>query len=280
MSSVIRRRARPLLGTFVEIRVEGLDNARAACAVDDAYAEVAAIHRLMSFHEAGSDLDRLHRARIGDRVRVDVRTYGVLEWSARIAAASSGLFDPTVAMQLVARGQLPRPASTWSPHAKADWRDIELLESCHVRLARPLWIDLGGIAKGYAVDRAVEILLTAGATQVCVNAGGDLRVAGACAEPIHLRAQAGMSANPVIELADGALATSAGASTHVHGRTRRVIGLRDVASVAARHCIVADALTKVVLAGDNVLCQRVLAQFGAQALQSIDGAASLIGAAA
>src|SRR4029077_13520657 len=112
------------------------------------FAEIATVHRLMSFHEAGSDLDRLHRARAGDRVSVDARTHEVLTWSARMASVSAGRFDPTVAAQQVARGLLPRPASAWSPHAAADWRDIELLDSHHVRLARPLWIDLGGIAKG------------------------------------------------------------------------------------------------------------------------------------
>jgi thiamine biosynthesis lipoprotein len=286
MAAAIVRRARPLLGTFVEIRVEGLRDAQAARAIDQAFAEVATVHRLMSFHEPGSDLDRLHRARIGDSVRIDARTHEVLSWSARIASACGGRFDPTIAARQVASGLLPRPASAWSPHVAADWRDIELSDSLHVRLARPLWIDLGGIAKGYAVDRAVEILAGAGASQVCVNAGGDLRVAGARAESIHVRTSAGMCALPSVELANGALATSAasaGRSTarapHVHERTRAV-GAQQIVSVVAPLCVIADALTKVVLAGDDAISHRVLALFGAQAMQSSGRAAALIGAAA
>jgi len=197
VTTLALRRARPLLGTLVEIRVEGLGSADAGCAIDRAFGEIAAVHRLMSFHEAGSDLGRLHRARIGARVSVDARTHDVLAWSLRIAAASAGAFDPTVAALQVERGRLPRPASAWRPQKLADWRDIELTGATQVRLARPLWIDLGGIAKGYAVDRAIEILVGAGATQACVNAGGDLRVAGPRAEVVHVRSAAGFDINRV-----------------------------------------------------------------------------------
>jgi len=264
-----------LLGTYAEITVEGLEDERTTRAIDQAFAEIAAVHRLMSFHEAGSDLDRLHRARVGARVSVDARTHEVLTWSARMASASAGRFDPTVAAQQVARGLLPRPASAWSPHADADWRDIELFDSHHVRLARPLWIDLGGIAKGYAVDRAMEILVGAGARQVCVNAGGDLRVAGARAESIHVRTPAGICSLPSADLANGALATSASTATRGSARsTQRIV------SVVAPLCVVADALTKVVLAGDDAISRRALALFAAQAMQSSSRGASLIGAAA
>jgi thiamine biosynthesis lipoprotein len=286
---MIVRRARPLLGTLVEIGIDGLDALRAAPAMEQAFAEIAAIHRLMSFHEPGSDLDRLHRALPGVPVRVDARTHEVLAWSLRIAEASGGCFDPTVAVMQVAWGLLPRPGSTWSPHWQADWRDIELSDSDQVRLRRPLWIDLGGIAKGYAVDRAVEILLEAGATSVCVNGGGDLRVAGERALPIQLRTESGPV--PALELTDGALATSAGpASTrapdalpfgpHLHGRTRQPVGARRIVSVVAARCLVADALTKVVMAGDDDVSARVLAQFGAQAVTRADGNWSRLGAAA
>jgi thiamine biosynthesis lipoprotein len=275
MATAIIRRARPLLGTCVEISIEGLDDTSAMRAIDQAFAEIAAVHRLMSFHEARSDLDRLHRARVGARIKIDSRTHEVFTWSARIASASAGRFDPTIAAQQVARGLLPRPTSAWSPHACADWRDIELFDSHHVRLAKPLWIDLGGIAKGYAVDRAIEILVGAGARQVCVNAGGDLRIAGARAESIYVRTPAGICALPSVELANGALATSVG--TAGRGGTRSA---QRIASVVAPLCVVADALTKVVLADDDALSRRVLALFGAQAMQSSGRAASLIGAAA
>jgi thiamine biosynthesis lipoprotein len=274
------RRMRPALGTLVELRIEGLDAARAARACEQAFAEIATIHRLMSFHESGSDLGRLHRASAGTPVRVDARTYDVLDQALCIAAATQGRFDPTVAAQQVARGLLPRPLSPWSPDPAARWHDIELAGRCRVRFARPLWIDLGGIAKGYAVDRAVEILVAAGATQVCVNAGGDIRVAGPRSETINLRTHAGIVALPALEIADAAVATSAGpfhsadgraAAIHVNGCTRRPVGARRVVSVVASRCVVADSLTKVIMAGDSHVALQALEQFDAQARVHVSG---------
>jgi thiamine biosynthesis lipoprotein len=265
---------RPSLGTLVELRIEGLVALRAARACEQAFAEIATIHRLMSFHESGSDLGRLHCARAGTPVRVDARTYEVLDRALCIAAATQGRFDPTVAARQVARGLLPRPASSWTPDPAARWHHIELVGGRKVRFARPLWVDLGGIAKGYAVDRAVEILVAVGATQVCVNAGGDIRVAGARSETINLRTHTGIAALPALEVADAAVATSAGpfhgadgraAAIHVNGCTRRPVDARRVVTVVASRCVVADALTKVIMAGDGHVALQALEQFDAQA---------------
>src|SRR5262249_49133330 len=83
-------------------------------------------------------------------------------------------------------------------------------EEGQVRFHRPLWIDLSGIAKGYAIDRAIDVLHAAGADQVCVNAGGDLRVSGSGAERVLLRTDQTGVPMQVIEISDGALASSSG----------------------------------------------------------------------
>ena len=247
MSSV--RRARPWLGTIVEIRIEHADSVRAERAIEAAFAEIATVHRLMSFHADDGDLARLRCARVGECLRVNARTHEVLDWSLRIAQVSGGAFDPCVATMQVVRGALPLPHSEFVPDVDAGWRDIELLDGERVRLRRPLWIDLGGIAKGYAVDRAIEVLCAHGAMNACVNAGGDLRVCGPNAERIEVRTADGI-VFPAIELVDGALATSASTgSQHLHGASKLAIDAGSTVSVAAPTCIVADALTKVVLAG-------------------------------
>ena len=256
------QRARPSLGTLVQMRVEGLDEPAALRGIDLAFAEVTAVHRRMSFHEPLSDLSRLHRAPAGTPVQVDARTRTVLACAREVAAASDGLFDPTVAAQQVTRGYLPPPRSSVAPDPRANWRDIELLDDECVRLRRPLWIDLGGIAKGYAVDRAVDILVAAGATQGCVNAGGDLRVFGPRAECVHLRNAGGYL--PALELCEAAVAGSSGAA-HVHGRTRAAARAGASVGVVAPTCMIADALTKVVLAAGAAGSAAVLARFGAQA---------------
>jgi thiamine biosynthesis lipoprotein len=263
-----------MLGTFVEIRVEGLSDAAALQAINSAFAEVATVHRLMSFHEADSDLARLHRTRAGTCVRVDTRTREVLECVLQIAAVSSGIFDPTVAAQQVARGYLPRPDSPFTPEPNASWRDIEFVDHDGVRLRRPLWLDLGGIAKGYAVDRAIDILRASGTAQACVNAGGDLRIFGARAEPVQVRIDRSGTQQRLVELANAAFATSArerhdddvrSSMSHLHGVTRVAVDSAKTVSVIAERCMIADALTKVVLAGDAAITRNTLAAFAAHA---------------
>jgi thiamine biosynthesis lipoprotein len=232
-------RARPLLGTVVSIRVEDCRSPAAHCAIDAAFAEVALIQRLMSFQDPDSELSGLNRAAASRAVSVHRHTFAVLRWSRAIAQASGGSFD-------VSAAQRPRGAL-------ADWRDIELLPMRSVRFRRPLRIDLGGIAKGYAVDLAVTRLRALGVRRALVNAGGDLRVLGPDAERIALRSQGQTARLAVIELANGALATSGAAA----GTT---------VSVLARRCVVADALTKVVMA-DERAAAAVLRLFGARALR-------------
>jgi len=249
-------RARPLLGTNVAVRVHGLQEAQAHKAIDDAFADIALIHRLMSFHETGSDVSRLNREAAVRAIAVHPATFEVLAWAERISRASEGAFDITVAPQLVKSGLLPSPENSPLPDTAADWHDVELPREHSVRFRRRLWIDLGGIAKGYAVDRALDILRAHGAIQGCVNAGGDLAIFGPEAEVVRLDAPALEDALPVLEVENAAVASSgpsreAGASEaarpHVDGRSRRAISTAGFVSVVAPRCIIADALTKIVL---------------------------------
>lgn len=276
------RRSRPWLGTFVDIRVEGLADDSAISAMESAFAEVAVVHRLMSFHEATSDLSRLHRDAVRMPVAVDARTYEVLEAALRFAAESQGCFDPTIAARLVEWQRLPRPPDAASADPLANWRDVQLLGDARVRFKRPLWLDLGGIAKGYAVDRALAVLQARGASAACVNAGGDLRRFGAASERIELRLSlAAGQAVAVVELGDAALASSVvdaggdgvaprGRSTHINARDGRSVRARRAVSVVADSCLVADALTKVVLA-DARIAKRMLRRHAASAFL-VDGA--------
>ena len=258
------RRARPLLGTVVDIRVEGLSENDAIRVIDAAFAEITQIHRYMSFHEPDSDLSRLHRAIVGSVVNIDTRTHAVIDCALRVAHASGGAFDPTIAAHQVASGFLPRPPSSFDPDPHARWHDIELIDDAQVRLRKALWIDLGGIAKGFAVDRAMHILAGAGATQACVNAGGDMRVRGARAEPVHVRLRDGVFA-PAMEIANAAVATSGqDTSPHLDGVSRAPVSRFETASVVAPKCMIADALTKVVLS-DCADVADVLTAFDARA---------------
>src|SRR5262249_52482776 len=148
-------------------------------------------------------------------------------------------------------------------------------EEGQVRFRRPLWIDLSGIAKGYAVDRAIDVLRAAGADQVSVNAGGDLRVSGGGAERVLLRTDQTGVPMQVIEISGGALASSSGylhrmvcdgrsCGPHVDGRDGSPAPATRFACVAADECTTADALTKVALALGEA-CAPALKAFDASA---------------
>lgn len=250
-------RARPLLGTMVSVRACFADTATAHTAIDAVFAEIALVHRLMSFHEPGSDVSRLNREAAVRPVAVDGRTFEVLRLAQALACASKGCFDVTVGGRAVRAGALPRPPYATPPDPDASWLDVELIEPLGaVAFRRPLWIDLGGIAKGYAVDRAIERLRAAGARQASVNAGGDLRVMGTDPELVHLRCgTAHPAALPVLEVADGAVASSGSGldpevapALHFDGASKVQVPDGRFVTVVAPTCMVADALTKVVMA--------------------------------
>ena len=265
------RRCRPLLGTFVEISAQG--NAGLQEAVDAAFAAMEKIQNLLSAHDPASELSLLNREAAHRIVTVSRETYEVLRHADRLAVESKGAFDFTVAPVLARWGILP---ATLACENAGNWRDVMLLRRRQVRFLRPLTLDLGGIAKGFAVDQAIEVLREHGVTSAVVNAGGDLRVFGAQPSTIHLRhpSQPQQFAHR-IELDQAALATSSPCFTEKNVRGQRVSHLVDSlrqtaitgaisVSVRAKECWLADALTKVVLNAPQ-LAQKILAKYGAEA---------------
>jgi FAD:protein FMN transferase len=253
------RRARPLLGTFVEISVGEASVPDADAAVDAAFAGVAEVHRLMSFHEPGSDVARLNREACEHAVAVHPWTFEVLEAALDLNRRSAGAFDVTVAPVLEQLGLLPCHERPSTAHA-AGCEAIELLPDRRVRFREPgVRIDLGGIAKGFAVDRAVDVLRARDARCGLVNAGGDLAAFGPHPHTVHIRDPRDPShLLCAIAVRDEALATSgarfdpllsdepadlAVIDPHTGAPTQAVRG----ATVRAQTCMIADALTKVVM---------------------------------
>src|SRR5262249_51526459 len=181
------RRARPLLGTFVEITVEAVSRADANAAIKAAFDAVAQVHRLMSFHETDSDVSRLNREAWIRPVRVHAWTFSVLEAAVEMHRRSKGIFDVTVAPELQAMGLLPGQQEAAPPAARARSPDaIDLPADQTVRFRSDVAIDLGGIAKGFAVDRALAVLRGLGIENGLVNAGGDLAAFGS-PQTVHIR---------------------------------------------------------------------------------------------
>lgn len=262
------RRCRPLLGTFVEIVAPGGSEE----AVEAAFARIAHIHARMSFHEETSDLAMLRRAPAETIVAVDPMTVEVLSVAADLFARSDGLFDVSIGADLAADGFLPMPSGLAPGKAIGTARDIRVVDAGHVRCMRPVLIDLGGIAKGFAVDCAVQVLSEAGIRHAVVNAGGDLRVLGDRAETVYLREVDGTIAFSLV-LADAALASSGDIglvrapggklASPYRGRGRTPIPVRTAVSVVAERCVIADAMTKIALA-DPALAATMIRDLGGE----------------
>lgn len=274
------RRARPLLGTFVEITASGgAHPAALEAAVEQAFEAVSTVHRLMSFHRPGSDLDRLNREAGQRAVPVHPWTWQVLEAALDLHRRSAGVFDIAVAPVLEELGLLPRSLACAEDAQPALSRTgaVELGAGHRVRFLQPgTRIDLGGIAKGFAVDRAMKVLRRGGVTRGLVNAGGDLASFGQHPFSVHVRDPRDASRWMCrVALQEGALASSGcsgpfgnadvAPSAVIDPGTGRPVHAVHGATVRAPTCMVADALTKVVMiAGEAAF--PVLAHYGADAM--------------
>src|SRR5436309_4256530 len=277
------RRCRPMLGTFVEIQAFGTNAAELEEAVEAAFLAIAHVQRLMSFQDPESDVSRMNRDACYKRVRIHQWTWRVLKSAREFSRNTDGIFDVTMAEQLVKWSYLPRHGTRFG---RGSWRDIILEASCHVRFRRPLLIDFGGIAKGFAVDRAVEILKRKRVMAAIVYAGGDLRVFGSASQVVHVRhpKQPNRAAGAV-RLRERAIATSGIYFAPTKKRRRCVSPILDArtgraacdfisVTVGAANCMTADALTKVVFALRREAVP-LLARYSADALLlEQDGAAS------
>ncbi len=270
------RRARPSLGTIVEISVnDRRRDSQLHDALDAAFSDIERVHALMSFQTPDSELSRLNGDAIVRPRQVDPHTYAVFQAALRMAALSGGAFNPCIAPSLEKWGLLPR--SKAAAGLAGSWRHIELLPGCRIRYAGPVRVDLGGIAKGYAVDLAVRSLRRSGIENMVVNAGGDLRVAGPESHDVRLRhPSAPLCSTHTLDLRNAALATSAGYFSRragVAGEVSALVNPRDGTpylggrsiSVRAENCMTADALTKVVLFAPPAIAETVLDQFDAVA---------------
>lgn len=259
------KRCRPLLGTLVEITTDDPD------AIDAAFAAVAEVHALMSAHDPSSDISTINSRAYDEPVTVHLSTAAVLARALHWAAQSKGAFDVVMAGRAaLASNMLPlhpgqRPAD---PDANAS--DLELCGHT-VRFHRPACIDVGGIAKGFAVDQAIEALRRAGASCGLVNAGGDIRGFGSEAWRVAIAHPCTRRPMLEVELRDASLATSAtqrhegDALSFAHLPNARQD--RISVTVQCSEAIDADALTKILFAG---------AESAAACLASVDARALAI----
>jgi FAD:protein FMN transferase len=282
------RRRFPAMGTRIELILDAPPTAAALHALGAAEAEVRRLERLLSRFDPESELAQLNERRT---MIVGPELLGVVELALAARERTSGRFDPTVHDALVAAGydrtfaQVPSTSETPPLTATRCAGDVAIdPETSTIELEPGTRLDLGGIAKGYAADRAAAILADVG--PCLVDAGGDIAVHGR-PWPVGVETADG---ELTLELTEGGLATSGrdrrrwtrGGQEQHHlidpatGRPAENDLLR--ATAAAASAAEAEVQAKVLfLAGASAALERANADGIPSALVTCDGRTLLAG---
>jgi FAD:protein FMN transferase len=250
------RRLRIAMGTWVAIEAAAESDATAAGALEAAFAAVAEVERRMHPEREGSDIARINSAPLLVPTPIHASTWEVLRLAQRLNELTRGVFDPCLPL---------RPGCLTDLGLSDPSPESEPWGVCRA----PLALDLGGIAKGYAIDCAIAALRAGGCHAGAVNAGGDLRLFGTRRETILLRY--GDHRYQPLVLQDTALAVSdldeprrpAGHRGY-YVRTDAARAWRRHAAVLAPDAMIADALTKCVLLCSEERASRTVAEWGAR----------------
>ena len=173
------------MGTTFQIVVYAADQHTANDAMAAAFREVGRLNAIMSDYQASSELSRLSRqSPTAGPVVVSKELWEVLDRAQSFSRLSDGAFDVTVGnlsklwRRARRRSLLPSAQKLAEARKSVGYRALRLRkEPRSVELLRPhMRLDLGGIAKGYAADAALEVLASKGIRRAIVNAGGDMAV--------------------------------------------------------------------------------------------------------
>ncbi len=177
-----RARSALIMGTVVDVRVYGEDEKRLEKALDEAFAEMSRVEQIFSNHIASSEISQLSAAT--EPLVLSLETVALLKRGQQIALQSSGAFDMTLGAVKKLwniennRSRIPT-AEELADALEGTGSGALVIDGTEVRKARAgIMVDLGGIAKGYAVDQAVRKLREYGVRSATVNAGGDIRLLG------------------------------------------------------------------------------------------------------
>jgi len=181
----VHQRSGLVMGTFVSLRATG---AAAPAALTGSLAELERLEAIFSYSLPDSEVSRLNAAAGRGPVDVGPEMVTVLLEAQRIAELSGGAFDVTIAPVVDAWGfrpevteqRVPEPGELSAALALVDYRllRVDAAAGQAELLREGMAVDLGAIAKGYAIDRVVGILQAAGITSALVDVGGNIHALG------------------------------------------------------------------------------------------------------
>ena len=282
----------PQMGLPFRIVLYAPDNATAESAATAAFKRIAQLNGSLSDYEPDSELSKLSRtAGQGQAVPVSQDLWKVLDRSQQLARLSNGAFDitvgPVVSLWRKARRErkLPDPVRLQQARAAVGYEKLQLDRRRHTAklLVAGMRLDLGAIAKGYAVDEALAVLQRRGIMRALVSGGGDMaagapppRAKGWRIEIAPLDVSNAPPARFVL-LSHAGLATSGDVFQNLESDGRRYshivdphtgVGLTDhsLVTVIARDGITADSLaTAVSVLGPKAGLDLIAKSKGAQA---------------
>lgn len=260
------RQSATYMGTKWHVALYSQDAKTANAAFAKAWEMVDEIERDLTNYSATSELNRLCASSPHDHpVPVGRHLWTTLQASHRMSLKTDGAFDVTIGpvsklwRRARKKKQMPDADKLTDALQAVGFRLIEYdQQTTAVRLTKPdMQLDLGGIAKGYAVDQALSVIRECGVTSALVNGGGDLAVSdpppGKDAWQVEVAGLNPREQTRQIELANAAVATSGDAwqyliidkqrySHIIDPRTGLGTTRRITASVVAPTCMLADAL--------------------------------------
>ena len=284
----LSRRSVPVMGTVADLVVVHRDEQYAQAAIDAAIQQLRYVDRTMTAYSDASDVGRANKDAATQPVMITNATAAVIEQSVQWAESSDGAFDPclgaAVSLWDVKNRSVPPDEKRVQQLVSRElYRSVDLDKYQGrpvIRLTdESAMLDLGGIAKGYGVDQAVQSLREWGIEDALVNAGGDLYAMGESedGDPWNIGVRSPSDPSKVthkFELTDEAVATSgdylqnfkhAGATYHhlldpktASPRESRVHSV----TVAADNCMTADAAATTVFGMNAERAQQVLANRG------------------
>lgn len=173
-----------IMGTVVDVEVWHEEPSIALSAIEKVFEEMHRIDRQFSPHKSDSQLSYVNQYAAAKDVSLDAETFFIISKAKQISILTKGAFDVTFASVGFLYDFRNRIKPTFKQRAQSlsaiDYRHIQLKEDLKsVRfLNSAVKIDLGGIAKGYACDRAVLLLMQLGIKHAMVSAGGDSKLLG------------------------------------------------------------------------------------------------------
>jgi FAD:protein FMN transferase len=208
-----------VMGTVFEIAAYDQTSEHASIALENAFQEIVRVDDLLSNYKTDSALSHLNRSAHFHAEKVPSDLYRVVEESVRFSKLSGGKFDISIAPLVdlwkaaIAGEGAPSPAKQEAARACVGYEKIELTPPDQITFHSPcMRLDLGAIGKGYAVDRAAEVLRSSGIRNALINAGGSTMLAmgsppGQSAWLVHLR-DPSHQVDPQVMLKDESVSTS------------------------------------------------------------------------